>query len=559
MVPLPGGKKNNKINGAQENKLNEIIKGAQKKISAGIDITDENALEVLSKLVVTATECNSKLKWGGVFISLLGHAKDFLLHEENSKIGMIHKNSAKVENTVTTISTKACIGRRPNKKLRSFKNGPMHDVYHVDIANSRSDFLSAKWRKNLKARCGVNQRGFLFLTEHTFLTIADLIELFHLEDKDEQTVKSIIEKIEVKKLLNATEDELKDLIEDGMESVFKKRLKAKKENKMEVRHYGGLLSSDFNLKIFNTMDIYHADIKLHLVHVNYGFERYVSNKKMKSINDLIDQILPKSNLTLEKLKKIDLKEDFKNDFGRHIITTLNTNVTKLEAFTEHFTIVKTWKRRLDCQGRWFFSFKERFRNGVYLDKLYEIQKNDKYQKFPSSYFFMIEYYGDNRAAIFRKRDKETIHAVYSPCMLSFECDMNVEHLSKTGEPDDFLTYKKITKVNEFQDEELGKQFYPTREEKLNVNFDKIDIGMETNEKKPFKLEFSSSLMENQQLSLLERTMKKLSKFDAEQAQSLTEDDLEFIEDEENNNETQSSKDEEKNLRGNVPYGEEEHH
>jgi hypothetical protein len=189
--------------------------------------------------------------------------------------------------------------------------------------------------------------------------------------------------------------------------------------------------------------------------------------------------------------------------------------------------MKSWKRTIPTGGHWYITINEKLKNGVHLNRLHELKELRKSKMdMPINTFLIIEYFGDNRASVFRKSDNQTISSVYSPCQLNFEYKFEINHLAHTDTPDEILCYSKIKKTEEFEDESIGLEFYPNREIKFNVDFNNISIGETESKKTEFKLELNSSILENQQMTQFESIMKKLKKFDLDE--NITEDDVEFM-------------------------------
>jgi len=96
-------------------------------------------------------------------------------------------------------------------------------------------------------------------------------------------------------------------------------------------------------------------------------------------------------------------------------------------------------------------------------------------------------------------------------------------------------------------------FYPTREEKFNINFDDIKIGDEKNKKNAkYKLEMNASILENQTLSKFDEMINRISKVNPTEAETITPDDLNFFS---NQTDVETKND---NLRGNKkPLSEDE--
>lgn len=148
-------------------------------------------------------------------------------------------------------------------------------------------------------------------------------------------------------------------------------------------------------------------------------------------------------------------------------------------------------------SQWHFELTERFKDGIYLNKLHDLTTEKKevaHEDAPMTYFFMLEYFGDPRASVQRDKDKEILSGIYSPCNLAFEIDVRASYLADPEDTDEIHCYKRISKDTEFEDEVYGSHFYPTREERFNVDFDNVQIGENKGSKHEYKLLLNNSIL-----------------------------------------------------------------
>jgi hypothetical protein len=312
------------------------------------------------------------------------------------------------------------------------------------------------------------------------------------------------------------------------------------------------------------MPVYDLNVIIHLV----KFRNFDS--KVTTVKELVKDLKAstaesaRNKRYLERIKTKDIKQEIEPDksvefdFSRQLVTSLNLSITKLESFKKNCILVNSWKRKLPTGGHWYFTINEKFKDGVYLNKFHELIEDKIDLDTPINSFLLIEYYGDNKASVFRKADKETISSVYSPCYIGYEMNVSLTHVADINKPDEILCYSKLKKTDEFEDENLAMDFYPTREEKFNVNFEDIIIGEEQTKKDAkFKLELNSSILENQTMSKFDAIIQRITKADPEAAESITPDDLSFMSNLGDLDDERGKKD---NLRGSKPpYDEDQHH
>ncbi len=224
----------------------------------------------------------------------------------------------------------------------------------------------------------------------------------------------------------------------------------------------------------NRMPVYDLNIIVHLV----KFRNFDS--KITTVKELIKDLKAstaeeiRNKRYLDRIKQKDIKQELESEefkFSRQLITSLNVNITNLESFQKNCILVNSWRRTISSGGHWYITINEKFQDGIYLNKFHELVEDKIDMDTPMNSFLLIEYFGDNRASVFREADEQTISSVYSPCYISYEMKLNITHVSNIKSPDEILCYSKLKKTDEFEDESLQMDFYPTREEKFKALVD----------------------------------------------------------------------------------------
>lgn len=545
---IPIGQKFIRANSNEfERAVNNFSKGSG-------NISDPKNLKKLNEIVQQIVKSNFKFQYGHMFLTVASTIANGILNTNEKHLPLTHYNDDQSNSERTIIKTYATIGNDHSKKLKSFLNGPVYDKFKKVLCNTREDYLKSKQKKDLYSKAGINQRNFTFLSSDCFLTIADILELTNFSLNHKKTIADEYQRI--LKLVNKDNES-----ENLTETSGTKRLKrSNSADERMIRHYAGLLGLNTHLKIYNNVPVYKSHVIIHLIHFKNYEDKNSTTTISKLIKDLYWSKEEKPNWE-ERIPNRKIKEHIKSkssNFSEQLVTTLDVNLTQLETFNKHCEIVRSWARKIPSGGIWEFNLNEKFSDGIYLNRLYELDKNGIDKQTPINHFFLIESYGDPRASVYRKSDKETFNGVYSPIMLGYDFKVEIEHLAKATEQDELVTFQKVTKSKEFLDESIGLEFYPNREESLNINFNQIDIGNESNKENPYKLELNSSILENQKMSQIENIINRLGKFDPEKAKSLTEDDYIFV-----NPLNDSKENEERGLRGKndeeTPYNEDEHH
>jgi hypothetical protein len=537
-------KESNFINSNQD----DIKKAINQMKGSFGDIFKGDNLNAISNLIETFAKGNTKLKIGHLIVKLAEHAIDSLVHDGQSNLAISHSNESTKNSEITIERTHVYIGKKHNNRIKTHLNGPTYEKFSKCILDTQKDCLETKRRKQLNSKSGVNQRGFTFLEKDTFLTFKDIEELANYRE-NKTKVKEEMERL--LKLKKGTQSQILEEISNNLKS-----LKSREEDGTKHKYYSALLSTKTELKLMNRMPVYDLNIIVHLV----KFRNFDS--KITTVKELIKDLKAstaeeiRNKRYLDRIKQKDIKQELESEefkFSRQLITSLNVNITNLESFQKNCILVNSWRRTISSGGHWYITINEKFQDGIYLNKFHELVEDKIDMDTPMNSFLLIEYFGDNRASVFREADEQTISSVYSPCYISYEMKLNITHVSNIKSPDEILCYSKLKKTDEFEDESLQMDFYPTREEKFNINFDDIKIGDEKNKKNAkYKLEMNASILENQTLSRFDEMINRISKVNPTEAETITPDDLNFFS---NQTDVETKND---NLRGNKkPLSEDE--
>jgi hypothetical protein len=511
-------------------------------------------LEKINSLMETLVAGNSKIKIGHLITKLAEHAIDAIVHDGNESVTISHSNESIRNSEISIERTNVYIGRKHNNRIKTHLNGPTYEKFIKSVISTQRDCLQSNRRKQLYSKSGVNQRGFTFLEKDTFLTFKDIEQLANYKSHKSKIT------VQMQEILMKQKDP--EIFQELSGSL--KNLVTRADEKPENKYYSALLSTKSELKLMNRMPVYDLNVIIHLV----KFRNFDS--KVTTVKELVKDLKAstaesaRNKRYLERIKTKDIKQEIEPDksvefdFSRQLVTSLNLSITKLESFKKNCILVNSWKRKLPTGGHWYFTINEKFKDGVYLNKFHELIEDKIDLDTPINSFLLIEYYGDNKASVFRKADKETISSVYSPCYIGYEMNVSLTHVADINKPDEILCYSKLKKTDEFEDENLAMDFYPTREEKFNVNFEDIIIGEEQTKKDAkFKLELNSSILENQTMSKFDAIIQRITKADPEAAESITPDDLSFMSNLGDLDDERGKKD---NLRGSKPpYDEDQHH
>jgi len=302
------------------------------------------------------------------------------------------------------------MARSHNSKIKAYLRWPIYESLPKCLVDSQQDWLSSDDRKHFKATTGINEQGIVFLEQDTFLTIGDAIELAGHEYSDK--IKKQFDKIEKKfksKLKNTD-------LEKNTAEEFLKKLKTREKEKGMVHFYSGLLEMETEIRIMNKMPVYDCNIAVRLVKLRSLEGNVVTVKDV--FNDIYysEETLNKNHLYLDRIEPVDIfqktiPKEGELKFKRQLNTSLRINPTNIESFKQNCIVVKTWRKRLKTGDHWYVKINEKFRNGIYLNRLEELKNNNTPQDTLINYFLIIEFYGDNRASVLRKKDEISISSI----------------------------------------------------------------------------------------------------------------------------------------------------
>lgn len=541
------------INEFDLNNLKKKLTSSNKDIHNGYVRT---LLEEFSKCIF---DSKNQYRIGNIFLTVAEAAVNSLVNAPGKDVPIVHYNSSNnsLDNTQTEyFKTVVRIGKSYNSKIKAYLNGPTYEKFTKKICNTKEDYLETVYKKQLMSSSGVNQRNYTFLDCDCFLSIGDVLNFINYDEevypKLDTMYKGLIEIIKQNATNTTKVDEtVETLLKMGnrMKARALKRPEEANVNNKMIRHFAAILNQKLNLKIYSRIPVYDTHAIIRLVRF-----KNVDSKESPNLDTLLQNLIWEENYKFnqnwgEKIhaksikKQIEPKLDAR--FSKQLHTTLDVDLAHLESFTNACEIVKTWYRRMPAGATWDFEIKERFKNGIYLNKIYELIGKDNKNNFldtPVSYFIMIEFYGDNRASVRRNSDGETFESIYSPIEIGYDFQFQIEHLAHTSSQDEILNYEKTTKLKEFDDLKLGLQYYPRRQERLNIDDTNVKIG-DKNPDGQFTLLFTKSILENQQLSILEELQKNLS--GDKKAFRINEDDIPYMDNSTLNEDEDTSENKEK--------------
>ena len=511
----------------------DAVAKATKKINGlkSKQINQKN-MKSLFDYIVLMSKSNSSFKFGPLISCVIDVASALNDPTTNNSKNLLTTCNQNLDvNNVKYLKTKVTIGHKHSAQINKFKSGPTFEVISRTLHSSLSDSLSVENRKSLYSQHGVNQRCFSFIGNKSYLNLGNVKDLTDYDFSHQEKITNDF---------NNVIDSLKNNVTDP-------RSVGQYDRKITKR-YAALLESRSCIRITNVLPMYNSNVKIHLIKFNESSLQKDRATIPKLIRDIqySKKILnagDEKSFILERLFPDDLIENHNNSVSDQVVTTANSNIMQLEAFKSSCTCVRTWKRCLGPNSTWEFDLREIYYNGIYLNKLHELDLMKLSDKTPLSTFICIESVGDRRCALKRKVDNSIFYAQSSPGMHQYELEHKIKYLANPETSDEIFVTKKKFHNDAFEDPTVGEDYYPERSTtKFNVDFDNIDITGRS-KKTEYELDISSNGNQLEETTdLLQKFISRISKFDQHEASQVTPDDLEFItnnDDEDSNNDDEN--------------------
>lgn len=529
----------------QLSNVEKLIKSKRKLAKCTNQNVNHKTLKNLFQLIYNATQSYTKIKSGNV-IALITTGLN-LLSETNKNDMLSTVNQTSKESTVKRYKTVATIGKGFSRKIMRFRNGPVHEEVLRTLHSSLTDSLKSSRRQQLSSHHGINQRSFCFMSNVCCLTIGDIKNLVNYDQYSPSLVENYVDlarnitkqalknKVYNNKIIK--EQIKKDLSENEDDLIIKKDLKKTSINKKIIRYNAALLKTKFCLEVTNTLPEFDSKIKIHLV----KFKSRCLDKNQATVDHLIKNLqydprelkhlLSKKNkkenrYITERIMPQDVVSVSKNTVLHQIITTGNTDILRLESFRINCEVVNTWCRTLSPKSIWNFELNQEYFNGIQMNVIQSLELLDC--RTPITPFLIIESSGKNNCIVTRKKDKAIFYGQHSPGNHHYEMKFQIKYLANPDDEDKLLIMKSSRRNTEFEDEELGLEYYPDREPvPFNVNYENLDMPYEAaSANREFELSSDASEIPNS--NALDKLINKISNiYGKEMADDLTEDDLAF--------------------------------
>ena len=397
-----------------------IASASQKTLLKAANICQSRVSDFLDGVNV-----NNKATVGSIYNghgSFFSSASSLITYSVSNKVQNVVLGEATSNITTTSLS----VGRTTSKRL--INKSSQLVIAKKLIKDSNRDYKSVTKRSSLTASYGFNQRLHSFMLEDLYTTVKDMRVLYKPKWEDYQ----------------------KNFADKGINKTL----------------YGDFLSEYLQLRIKSESDHYSTMVKIHLVKVHdtdIDLNMVAKGCFPNGKSNVIDA-LP-TDMRYSKLKK-------NGTFNCVGLTDLNCTLNKSTYFKSNCTIVKTFKRVLGPSDIWKFNYYLSYGPGIVLNELFQ-SKNDKH---PIAYAMVVDIQGDPRASITDSNGLN--YDGSSPGRVNFSFERSIKLIkeqdwSNSGEK--FTVTQFEDQSMEFEDEGLSEYFTKDREEKMNIDFEDINI------------------------------------------------------------------------------------
>jgi hypothetical protein len=428
--------------------LNELKKG-------GTPSKEKAAFYIASKVHEKISTYLEQQTSGRFSVGTLKNGFDKLINHNEDNISFHHSANSNVVSTFGEISTriykeKFRFGKPTKRRLIEKANNHQIVKRSKSLVDTETDYLSSKKRRSLTSYGGVNETLYTFLMSDTHITLGDYEMLY---------------------------------------KIHKKKFKDKLSNSY---FYGDSLSDTFRIKIKSETDAYSMRCKVHIVKLknDITLKELIENTFSSTLNG---EILNDSKIPIDR--QLSIPTDTSDTYKCEVITALNTPLILSDYFNDNAQIIKTFSQHLGPRCIFDISIKQEHGAGIFLNHIFNINRDEKLNLQPSSYFIVLETNGDYRGSITRLRDGANFDCV-APFRFTTRFSNRFNYLAEDlGDAEKPIFSKFVKNDTDFNDSELSSFFQKDREKKIHVPYDEIHVDRNTKNKvKPYMLRFDEPRM-----------------------------------------------------------------
>lgn len=393
------------------------------------------------------------------------------------------------------------------KPIGRFRRVPFnHSTKTVTLFDTKRDCLSIEDKLSLITESGFNQSIIDIFDKDSFITLEDLWYLTHASHQIEKATNKA--KVRKNKALNHIIDENREENKTNVKKLKAKLAKQQLDSLGTSRLYSLVQKIKTTLYINSDMPAYITNIKVSLC-THALFRTCDERKGALSTYDLYTKIINEIDNPEERsiIKKNLLGRERSNiakskHFKKTLFVLPGTRINSSKTFQDNVRVLRSYKFQLRPTEVAVIELIHNFERGIDLFDLKGCEINEAC----AHTFFIIEATGSGNARLTLNNGMDQIKENgCAPIKLRYEMNRKITFISNDNEYEDYPISILDKPINSnFEDGTLAEFFYPSRDEKFNVNLQDLDIGGK-NPTAKWRLDMDSSTLLTP--TLLERVVK----------------------------------------------------
>jgi hypothetical protein len=178
-------------------------------------------------------------------------------------------------------------------------------------------------------------------------------------------------------------------------------------------------------------------------------------------------------------------------FRGNVLTDLKASLGLSDWFRDNVKLIKTFTRTLGPSNNWKFEMYHHMGPGILLNKIKENFSHPEISLHPVGYILIVQAMGDPRAYLTRREDGENFNG-RSPGRFTYSFEKSMKFIREAIDGDllENLTCRSFLKNDEdWEDTSLKDYFFTNREEKINIEYAKINVNRFSDGKKDYQLRY----------------------------------------------------------------------
>jgi hypothetical protein len=339
-------------------------------------------------------------------------------------------------------STYYHIGKSSSGNL--YKKGKDKLVDTKVLLDTDRDYLDTNSRRTLTSTFGFNQKCFDVLLSDSYMAVKD----YHF--------------------------------------LYKDHLKNYTSRLATVNLYGDIFYERTKLTIKSETDHYSVTCKIHLAKILTLSVNPLNILENTFTNDL--SATTSFKIPIERQLSVPV---IHQNFRGSVLTDLKATLGLSDWFSDNVKIIKTFTRTLGPSDIWKFEMYHHLGPGILLNRINENYSHPEIANHPVGYILIVECMGDPRASLTRLEDGENFNG-RSPGRITYSFEKSIKFIREGIDADllESLTCRSFLKNDEdWENDSFKKYFSPNREEKINIDYSKVNVNRFPDKKKDYSLRY----------------------------------------------------------------------